>query len=88
MRGFSTCNAAIDRFPRRGVADRAVEQFAREVESVTPSPDIELCTCVSRVASTLKSEYAHALKAIATGGTSVKKGLSGSNGGITLRAPQ
>src|SRR5688572_12501883 len=68
-------NAAIDQFRRRGAADRAYEAFARELEThETPTPEVEgeICACVSRLASTLKPEYAAALHAIDVGGTPVK----------------
>lgn len=85
-------NAAIDRFRRRGAADRALEAFARELESrVTPAADMEteICACVSRLAATLKPEYAEALHAIDIAGTAVKtfaeqKGLSASNAAVRV----
>ena len=80
-------NAAIDQFRRRGAAARAYEAFARELEaSETPSEQMtrEICACVSRLATTLKPEYAEALAAIEIAGTPVKefarqKGLSSGN---------
>jgi hypothetical protein len=47
----------------------------------------EICACVSRLANTLKREYAEALQAVEVGGTPVKtfadqKGLSTSNAGV------
>ena len=85
-------NAAIDQFRRRGASDRAHEAFARELEThETPTPEVEgeICACVSRLASTLKPEYAEALQAIEIGGTPVKvfakqKGLSSSNAGVRV----
>jgi RNA polymerase sigma-70 factor (ECF subfamily) len=81
-------NAAVDQFRRRGTADRAYEAFARELEThETPSTEMEaeICQCVSRLASTLKPEYAEALRAIEVVGTPVKafaeqNGLSASSG--------
>src|SRR3989337_108121 len=64
-------NAAIDQFRRRGAADRAYEAFARELETQeTPGADTEaeICACVSRLAATLKPEYAEVLQAIEVGG--------------------
>ena len=77
-------NAAVDQFRRRGAADRAYEAFARELDTRDlPSDEMEaeICACVSRLAATLKPEYAEALAAIDVGGTPVKifaeqKGLS------------
>jgi RNA polymerase sigma factor (sigma-70 family) len=85
-------NAAIDRFRRRGAATRAVEAFARELESyVDPSAEmhVEICECVTRLAVTLKPEYAEALREIDVRGTPVKdfamkRGLSASNAGVRV----
>ena len=85
-------NAAVDQFRRRGAADRAYEAFARELEThEAPTGEMrgEICACVSRLASTLKPEYAEALEAIEVGGTPVKafaeaKGLSSSNAAVRV----
>src|SRR5689334_15814746 len=60
-------NAAIDRFRRAGTATRALEAFARELETQgDPGPETkgEICACVSRLATTLKPDYAEALQAV------------------------
>jgi RNA polymerase sigma-70 factor (ECF subfamily) len=85
-------NAAVDQFRRRGAAGRAYEAFARELETHdTPSSEMEaeICRCVSRLASTLKPEYAEALQAIEIAGTPVKafaeqNGLSSSNAAVRV----
>jgi RNA polymerase sigma-70 factor (ECF subfamily) len=85
-------NAAIDRFRRREAAGRAVEAFAREFETrAAPEPEIEaeICACIGRLASTLKTEYAEALQAIDVQGTPVKafaaqRGLSVGNAGVRV----
>ena len=85
-------NAAVDQFRRRGAADRAYGAFARELEThETPSLDMEteICACVSRLAATLKPEYAEALQAIEVTGIPVKayaeqKGLSSSNAAVRV----
>jgi len=85
-------NAAVDQFRRRGAADRAYEAFARELEThEAPTSEMrgEICACVSRLASTLKPEYAEALEAIEVGGTPVKafaeaKGLSSNNAAVRV----
>ena len=85
-------NAAIDHYRRRGTASRTLEAFARELESAeVPSPDMEreICACVSRLATTLKPEYADALAAIEVGGASIKayadeKGLSANNAAVRV----
>jgi RNA polymerase sigma-70 factor (ECF subfamily) len=85
-------NAAVDQFRRRGATERAYEAFARELEtSDRPSADMEaeICACVSRLAATLKPEYAEALQVIEVAGTPVKafaeqKGLSASNAAVRV----
>jgi RNA polymerase sigma-70 factor (ECF subfamily) len=88
-------NAAVDQFRRRGAAERAHEAFAREIETHdVPAEDLqtEICACVSRLAATLKPEYAEALTAIEVGGMPVKafaekNGLSPGNAAVrVLRA--
>jgi RNA polymerase sigma-70 factor (ECF subfamily) len=85
-------NAAVDQFRRRGAANRAHEAFARELETQDgPSGEMEreICACVTRLANTLKPEYAEALQAIEVGGTPVKTfaeehGLSSSNAAVRV----
>jgi RNA polymerase sigma-70 factor (ECF subfamily) len=85
-------NAAVDQFRRRAVADRAFEAFAHELETQeSPAPELEgeICACVTRLATTLKPEYAEALQAIEVGGTTVKafaeqKGLSANNAAVRV----
>ena len=85
-------NAAIDRFRRQGASTRAVEAFAREMEQhaePTREMETEICACVTRLASTLKPEYAEALDEIDVKGTAVKvfaeqHQLSASNAGVRV----
>jgi len=85
-------NAAIDRFRRREAASRAVEAFARELEThAAPTSEIEaeICGCIARLASSLKAEYADALQAIDVQGVPVKafaeqRGLSASNAAVRI----
>ena len=85
-------NAAIDRFRRRGTAERGLEAFARELathEVPTVEMQDEICACVGRLAETLKPEYAEALRAIDVGGQSVKAfaeqhKLSATNAGVRV----
>ena len=85
-------NAAIDHLRRRATADRAVEAFARELETqpiAGAEMNGEICACVSRLASTLKPEYADALHAIEVAGMPVKayaeqKGLSAGNAAVRV----
>lgn len=85
-------NATIDRFRRQGAANRALEGFAREMESRSePAAEVEaeICACVGRLAATLKPEYAEALRAIEVNGVAVKDfaekhGLSANNAGVRV----
>lgn len=85
-------NAAIDQFRRRGATDRAHAAFAREIERhEAPTADMmaEICACVTRLAATLKPEYAEALQAIEVAGTPVRafaeqKGLSPGNAAVRV----
>lgn len=85
-------NAAIDRLRREGTAARALEQFGRELEShAEPTADVEaeICACITRLAATLKAEYAEALIEIDVRGTPVKafaaaRGLTPSNAGVRV----
>lgn len=86
-------NAVIDRYRRAGTAAKALEAFARELEQseAAPPPDVEseICACVSRLAGTLKPEYAVAIQQIDVAGLSVKSfaeanGLSASNAGVRV----
>jgi RNA polymerase sigma factor (sigma-70 family) len=85
-------NAAIDRFRRRDAAGRALEAFARELEThEAPEADVEaeICACIGRLATTLKPEYADALQAIDVQGMPVKtfaatRGLSTSLAGVRV----
>jgi RNA polymerase sigma-70 factor (ECF subfamily) len=68
-------NAVIDHRRRDDVAGRALEAFAKELETAE-APAIEMkdavCACVKALAETLKPEYADALRRIEIEGTSVK----------------
>lgn len=84
-------NATIDRFRRQGTASRALEAFARELETESPSHEVkaEICACVSRLAATLKPDYADALHQIEVRGVPVKtfaeqNGLSPSNAAVRV----
>jgi DNA-directed RNA polymerase specialized sigma24 family protein len=86
------CPESIRSSINQGAADRAYEGFARELElHETPTADMEqeICACVSRLAATLKPEYADALQAIEVAGVQVKtyaeqKGLSSSNAAVRV----
>ena len=83
-------NAVIDHQRRRAVEERRIEQLANE-----PSlePDEELtrvaCQCVTELASTLKPEYAEALRRVEIDGVAVKDyaqdaGISANNAGVRV----
>lgn len=85
-------HAAIDYRRRRASADRALSRLAREMDdAVQPSPEFQnqICPCVNRVASTLKPEYADALRQVDVAGIAVKAfaerhGISTSNAGVRV----
>ena len=68
-------NAIIDHRRRKGATERKLAAFGQELEQ-HPEPAAELqqaiCRCVAELASTLKDEYAEALRAIEVEGLSVK----------------
>jgi RNA polymerase sigma factor (sigma-70 family) len=85
-------NAAIDHHRRQATASRRLEAFTREFETRNDAaPDIEtrICGCVSRLATTLKPEYAEVLNAVDVKGMPVHafardRGLSVSNAGARV----
>jgi RNA polymerase sigma-70 factor (ECF subfamily) len=85
-------NAAIDRYRRQGAASRALEAFAHELETaetVTADTRNAVCQCVSRLASSLKPEYAEALQVIEIEGLPVRsyaerKGLSAGTAAVRV----
>ena len=77
-------NAVVDRYRRDQSRDRALEGFSHELDRQRDAAgdlDREICACVTRVASTLKPEYADALARIEVGGASLKEYAS--EAGIT-----
>jgi RNA polymerase sigma-70 factor (ECF subfamily) len=84
-------NAIIDYRRRQAVAERRLDAFAKELE--TEGHDDELhgvvCKCVGELATTLKPEYAEALRRIEVEGMSVKDyadvaGISSNNAGVRV----
>ena len=68
-------NAIVDHHRRGQVADRALAQFAEEIESAQePAAAVreEVCRCVTRLAGTLKPDYAEALQRVEVDGVSMK----------------
>ncbi len=85
-------NATVDYWRRTKAADRALEQFAQEIEAAEdPAETVrdEVCRCVSRLADTLKPEYADALRRVEVDGVSVKsfaeeRGISANNAAVRV----
>lgn len=85
-------NATIDQFRRRASADRALEAFGREMETAAGpvgETHAEICACVTRLAQTLKPEYAHLLNAVEIEGIPVKtfaarEGMTANNARVRL----
>jgi len=85
-------NAITDHHRRTAVADKRLASYATEPES-TGARDEELhaviCKCVGELATTLKPEYADALRQIEIEGVSVKDyadqvGISSNNAGVRV----
>jgi RNA polymerase sigma factor (sigma-70 family) len=85
-------NAVIDRYRRRSAEERALAAFAEELET-HEEPVEEMrgaaCQCVTRLAGTLKPEYADALERIEVHGLSVKqfaeqRGISSNNAAVRV----
>jgi len=85
-------NAIIDHRRRTGAAARRLESYAAEAVAGDERDD-ELrgvvCTCVARLAGTLKPEYADALRTIEIDNVPVKDyaarlGISSSNAGVRV----
>lgn len=84
-------NAVIDHARRRSAAHRKLDAFAQELEATNTEGDTmhEVCQCVTRLADTLKPEYAEAVRRIELEGMSVKdfaalQGISASNAGVRI----
>lgn len=85
-------NAVIDQYRRAGARNRALESFARELEgAVEPPPEIRgaICGCVSRLATTLKPEYADAIQRIEVDGVAVQDyaseaGITANNAAVRI----
>lgn len=67
-------NAVVDHYRRRGSSKRALEAFGRELEAVVPATEVhdQVCACISRLAGTLKPEYAEVLREVEVAGRPVK----------------
>lgn len=85
-------NAIIDHRRRSGAAGRKHTAFQLQVEThPEPEPELQqaICHCVGELATTLKDEYADALRAIEIDGVPVKDfaqraNISASNAGVRI----
>ncbi len=84
-------NAVIDQYRRNDARHRGLERFAAELDADAPDAETNdaVCACVLSLASTLKPDYADAIRRIDVEGTAVKdyaaeKGLSASNAGVRV----
>lgn len=85
-------NAVIDHHRRLQSESRRLEAFAAELdEAAEPPEDLQdaVCRCVSRLAGTLKPEYADAIQRIDVEGLPVKDyadavGISSNNAGVRV----
>jgi RNA polymerase sigma factor (sigma-70 family) len=85
-------NAVIDHHRRGGSSERALAALARELEaSVEPDLDTRnaVCRCVGLLSSTLKPEYAEALRRVEVDGLSVQAfaaeaGITANNAGVRV----
>jgi len=83
-------NAIIDRARRAAVQRERLDALANELETRT-DPELAdvACKCVTKLATTLKPEYADALQRIDVEGVAVKdyadeRGISASNAGVRV----
>lgn len=85
-------NATVDHFRKAASQDRALARFVEELEtSQEPEESLrdEVCRCVSRLADTLKSEYADALRRVEIDGLSVtgfaeERGITKNNAAVRV----
>ncbi|HEU4383980.1 MAG TPA: sigma-70 family RNA polymerase sigma factor [Anaeromyxobacteraceae bacterium] len=85
-------NSVIDHARRRSTRDRRLEAMAADLEGEARTGAEArgaVCRCVGRLASTLKPEYAQALRRIEIDGVAVKDyaaeaGISDSNAGVRV----
>lgn len=85
-------NAVTDHYRRRAAAGAALERFASEMgDASVPAPEVaeQICACVSRLAATLKPDYAEALRRIDVEGMAVKDfavmaGITPGNAGVRV----
>ena len=85
-------NAVIDYYRRNAAAGRALAELATELRThATPEPEMRdaVCQCVKELATTLKPEYADALRRVEVDGVAVKDyatevGITSGNAAVRL----
>jgi RNA polymerase sigma factor (sigma-70 family) len=85
-------NAVTDHHRRRAAANKRLEALAAELDpdgAEVPELERVVCTCVARIAGTLKPAYAEALRRIELDGVPVvdfaqEAGISESNAGVRV----
>ena len=86
-------NAVVDHLRRRAVVNRRLEQFAAELATAGGDETADaagvVCRCIAGLATTLRPDYADALRAIEVDGMPVKdyaaaRGISTSNAGVRI----
>lgn len=85
-------NAIIDQYRRRATRSKALESLAAELkDAIEPPAELrdEICGCVREIASTLKAEYADAIRRVDVEDVPVQSfaaevGISASNAGVRL----
>jgi RNA polymerase sigma factor (sigma-70 family) len=84
-------NAIVDHHRSAGAEDRALTLLANDLTEGSPGPEAEraVCRCVTKLASSMKPEYADALQRVEVEGAAVKdyaseRGISASNAGVRI----
>ena len=85
-------NSIIDQYRRRASRSKALESLAMELkDAVEPPPELRgaICGCVTEVASTLKPEYAEAIRRVDVEGVPVQAfaseaGISSNNAAVRV----
>jgi RNA polymerase sigma factor (sigma-70 family) len=85
-------NAVIDNFRRQQTRSKALEAWARELETTAqPSAQLEgdICACLTGVINELKPEYSEALRSVDLGGERLQDfarqhNLTSSNAGVRV----
>lgn len=84
-------NSVVDLYRRDETSKRALELFGKELEHQKPGTEVHgaICACVSRLAATLKPEYAAVLQEVEVEGLPLKqhaerRGISPGNAAVRV----